>query len=128
MELDDEGENLYEQIKYGGIRKSSNLIDESYAAPSSTCISPERCKQKSKGYTYCHDLNNIIVLIFKPSCALATSLLAWSLLQYLFVSTGSCVVGSPLDIHFVNSIPCVSDNDGYLISKSKLTTGNINLI
>ena len=42
----------------------------------------------------------------------------------LYILSGSCAVNSPVDIRFVNSVPCLSDEDGYLISNTNRIKGN----
>jgi len=47
-ERDEEGENLYEQIKYGFVRKKSNLHDVVNNVPKSNSLSPEEIAKNGK--------------------------------------------------------------------------------
>ena len=46
----------------------------------------------------------------------------------LYILLGFCSVNSPVDIRFVNSVPCLADEDGYLISNTNKMKGKLLII
>ena len=68
-----------------------------------------------------YECTNLSIPVLTGPCQ---SNLAFTCPFVLYILLGFCAVNSPVDIRCVNSVPCLSDEDGYLISNTKRLKGN----